>query len=227
MEHGLSPASVGMFGRGPYDLIDYAMDKWYDQLKVELDELDLSKLGLKGRLKIGIKTRLSYQIPYQMHWASAMALGLHPYYLSNTLYRIHKITDHLWYVTGDECVDINWYLKRAALSSVYSSTELYMVQDNSDNFKDTWEFLDNRLNNIITSGKFTESVQYSALGVSKGLLSMASAFFPDQSFKKQADAFDKAKNSYKEYYQTEETEESDKNSIEIDITPDDKPKNPK
>lgn len=54
-----------MFGRGAYDLVDFAMDKWYDQMKMELDDLDLSKIGLTGRLKTGIKTRLSYQIPYQ------------------------------------------------------------------------------------------------------------------------------------------------------------------
>ena len=218
MDNGLSPASVGMFGKGPYDLVDYAMEKWYDQLKVELDELDLSKLGLKDRLKIGIKTRLSYQIPYHNHWNSAMALGLHPYYFPNTLFRIHKITDHLWYVIGDDSVDINWYTKRAALSSVYSSTELYMVQDNSDNFNDTWEFLDDRLCNIIAAGKFSETVQNTALGFSKGLVSMATAFIPNESFTKQAYEFVKAQNATKEYYQSESTDESDNKGIEINIS---------
>lgn len=119
MANNLSPASVGMFGRGSYDLVDFAMDKWYDQMKMELDDLDLSKLGLTGRLKTGIKTRLSYQIPYHKNWPAAMAIGLHPYHFPHTLYRIHKISDHLWYVAGDNDLDMNWYNKRAALSLVY------------------------------------------------------------------------------------------------------------
>ena len=196
MNHGLSPASVGMFGRGTYDLVDFAMEKWYNQLKIELDELDLSKLGLIGRLKTGIKARLSYQIPYNNHWSSAMAIGLHPYHLSQTLYRIHKISDHLWYVAGDDSLDYNWYTKRLALSSVYTSTELYMVQDNSTDFKNTWEFLDSRLNNIITVGNMGETVHYSVLGMSKGLLAMVSAFLPEGSYTKQADEFEKAKEKY-------------------------------
>jgi len=198
MNHGLSPASVGMFSRGAYDLVDFAMDKWYDQLKLELDDLDLSKIGLIGRLKIGIKTRLAYQIPYHKHWSSAMAIGLHPYYFPQTLYRIHKISDHLWYVAGDDSLDYNWYTKRAALSTVYSSTELYMVQDNSTDFRDTWEFLDNRLNNIITAGNMAENAQYTAIGMSRGLLAMASAFIPDSSFTKEANEFEEAKARYEQ-----------------------------
>lgn len=193
IKHGLSPASSGMFGQGPYDLVDFAMEKWYNQLKVELDDLDLSSLDLKGRLKVGIKTRLSYQIPYQKHWPSAMAIGLHPYYFQHTLHRVHKISDHLWYVAGDNSLDINWYTKRAAISSVYCATELYMVQDNSSNFRDTWEFLDHRLSNTISAGNSAETVQYAVLGVGKSLLSMGSAFLLEQSYTESADKFEKAK----------------------------------
>lgn len=198
MNQGLSPAAVGMFGRGAFDLVDFAMEKWYIQLKVELDELDLSKLGLIGRLKTGIKTRLSYQIPYHNYWSSAMALGLHPYHLPQTLSRIHKTSDHLWYIAGDDSLDYNWYTKRLALSSVYTSTELYMVQDNSTDFKNTWEFLDSSLNNMVTFGNMAETAQYSVIGMSRGLMAMASTFIPEGSFTKQADEFERARARYEE-----------------------------
>jgi ubiquinone biosynthesis protein COQ9 len=198
MANGLSPSAVGMFGQGAYDLVNFAMRRWYDQLKIELDELDMNKLGLIGRLKTGIKTRLSYQIPFMKYWPSAMALGLHPYHIGNTLYRIHKISDHLWYVAGDNSVDANWYTKRVALSTVFTTTELYMVQDNSKDYRDTWEFLDNRLNNMVSAGSISESLQNNFIVASKGILSMASAFFPESSFKAKADEFEKAKKQYKD-----------------------------
>lgn len=214
MAHNLSPASVGMFGQGPYDLVDFAMNKWYDQMKMELDELDLSKIGLIGRLKTGIKTRLSYQIPYQKYWPTAMSYGLHPLHFTHTLYRIHKISDHLWYVAGDNSLDINWYTKRAALSTVYATTELYMVQDNSSDFRDTWEFLDNRLREMTAAGNAVNTVQNTGLGFSKGLLAMASAFFPDSSYSQQAEDFERAK---KRYQPQTKTEDSAKNTPVVDI----------
>lgn len=186
-----------MFGQGAYDLVDFAMEKWYDQLKVELDDLDLSGIDLKGRLKVGIKTRLSYQIPYQKHWPSAMSIGLHPYYFKQTLSRVHKISDHLWYVSGDNSLDINWYTKRAALSTVYCATELYMAQDNSSNFRDTWEFLDDRIGNVISTGTTMETTQYAVLGVAKSCLTMATAFSPEPSYTHSADKFDRMKEMLK------------------------------
>ena len=198
MDHGLSPSAAGMFGRGSYDLIDFAMDKWYDQLKAELDELDLSKIGMLGRIKTGIKTRLSYQMPYLRHWPTAMAVGLHPYYFGNTAYKIHKISDHLWYVAGDNSVDYNWYTKRAALSTVYCTTELYMVQDNSRDFRDTWEFLDNRLNDMSFLGNMANTTHNATLGASKGLLSIFTALIPEPSYKQQVDEFERAKARYKQ-----------------------------
>merc|ERR1712071_677893 len=41
---------------------------------------------------------------------------------------------------GDTSVDFSWYAKRAALAGVYKSTELSMIQDQSPDFEDTWQF---------------------------------------------------------------------------------------
>ena len=51
----------------------------------------------------------------------------------------------MWYAVGDRSLDGRWYTKRAALSSVFVATELYMLQDKSEGKESTWEFLDRRL----------------------------------------------------------------------------------
>ena len=167
-----------MFGRGPYDLIDFAMDKWYDQFKSELDELELYKISLSDRIKAGVKLRLSYEIPYLRHWPSAMSVGLHPYFISNTMYKIHKVSDHVWFVAGDNSLDQSWYTKRAMLSTVYCSTELYMIQDKSKDLKDTWEFLNNRVNDLINVENTTWLGQQYFSSVAKGAVSLASMLIP-------------------------------------------------
>lgn len=44
---------------------------------------------------------------------------------------------------------MNWYTKRAALTGIYNTTELVMLQDSSPDFKDTWTFLDNRIQDVV------------------------------------------------------------------------------
>lgn len=41
-----------------------------------------------------------------------------------------------------------WYARRIALGSVYKATELYLLQDNSEDHKQTWEFLARRLEEL-------------------------------------------------------------------------------
>ena len=48
---------------------------------------------------------------------------------------------------------MSWYTKRMSLGAVYKATEIYMLQDESDDFEQTWEFLDNRLKDMATFGK--------------------------------------------------------------------------
>ena len=41
-----------------------------------------------------------------------------------------------------QSTDMNWYTKRLTLLAIYKSSELAMMNDKSDDFKETWEFLD-------------------------------------------------------------------------------------
>lgn len=72
------------------------------------------------------------------------------------------------------------------LAGVYTSTELYMLTDASDNFADTWAFLDRRLDDVVTLSKYKAEVcifgttlikepQNSFLGSVKLLLPLLSA----------------------------------------------------
>lgn len=39
---------------------------------------------------------------------------------------------------------MRWYTKRTGVSSLYVATEFCMVQDKSEGFKETWNFLERR-----------------------------------------------------------------------------------
>ena len=64
---------------------------------------------------------------------------------------------------------INWYTKRGMLAGIYKSTEIYMLQDKSEDFQDTWEFLDRRVEDVSKFGKTLRSGQQSGAVLSEAL----------------------------------------------------------
>lgn len=53
----------------------------------------------------------------------------------------------------------NWYTKRVSLAALYKATEVYMVQDKSEDFMNTWNFLDRRMEDLGNVGKLARSVR--------------------------------------------------------------------
>ena len=57
-------------------------------------------------------------------------------------------------------LQFNYYTKRASLAAVYKATELHMIQDSSEDFQETWHFLDRRLSNLAEFGKIVRQVSF-------------------------------------------------------------------
>lgn len=58
---------------------------------------------------------------------------------------------------------MNWYTKRAALTGIYNTTELVMIQDSSPDFQDTWAFLDNRIQDVVNMATTAKQVESETL----------------------------------------------------------------
>ncbi|KAI4147926.1 MAG: hypothetical protein LQ341_001698 [Variospora aurantia] len=78
-------------------------------------------------------------------WQEALALLAMPKHIPDSLRELALLSDEIHFLAGDKSVDTSWYTKRAGLSAIYASTELFMTQDQSANFKETEDFLDRRL----------------------------------------------------------------------------------
>ena len=59
-------------------------------------------------------------------------------------------------MAGDKSMDLNWYTKRALLTKIYVATEAYMIQDKSADFAETWQFLDRRLDDVVSFSKMVK-----------------------------------------------------------------------
>jgi ubiquinone biosynthesis protein COQ9 len=101
-----------------------------------------------------------------------MALGLQPANFGSTVQQVHSISDEIWHQTGDRALDFSWYTKRALLSKIYVATELYMLQDQSPDKAATWEFLDRRLDDVMTVGGAVNMHRDTAEAMGVGLKSL-------------------------------------------------------
>lgn len=66
----------------------------------------MCRLNVSQRIQIGIKTRLTYVIPYIEKWPQAIYLGLLPRNISSTVLQIHNISDEIWHIAGDRSLDV-------------------------------------------------------------------------------------------------------------------------
>ncbi|BFD46437.1 MAG: COQ9 family protein [Rickettsia endosymbiont of Sergentomyia squamirostris] len=61
-----------------------------------------------------------------------------------------RTCDLIWRYAGDKSIDYNYYTKRGLLLSVYITSILYYIQDESENNVDTDQYITKSLSNIIT-----------------------------------------------------------------------------
>jgi ubiquinone biosynthesis protein COQ9 len=59
----------------------------------------------------------------------------------------------MWHAAGDASSDYNFYTKRGLLAGVYTATLMCWLNDNSDDFADTWAFLDRRVAEVLRAPK--------------------------------------------------------------------------
>lgn len=73
--------------------------------------------------------------------------------LANKL--LWNTVDIIWRdVCKDTSTDFNYYTKRTLLYGVYTSTVMYWLSDDSENFKNTRNFLERRLQDVLKIGGF-------------------------------------------------------------------------
>lgn len=153
-EQGLSNLAHGLFRRGPVELVEHFIAKCNARMLEELSALDMEHMTLKEKIRAAIHARLRQYAPHIATWPQAIAILAQPSNASTSFSLMFNTINDIIYVAGDSTIDFDWYTKRAVLAGVYTSTELFMLTDASDNFADTWAFLNRRLEDVVTLSKY-------------------------------------------------------------------------
>lgn len=161
-ESGTPPGLAhALLPRGAVDLA-LAYHRQGDRQMVEALKADLSAMRFRERIAHAVRVRLANANREVVRRGSALfALPAHA---AEGAKAIWGTADAIWTALGDTSRDLNWYTKRATLSAVYASTVLYWLGDDSEGHQATWEFLDRRIENVMSFEKAKAGFRENPLG---------------------------------------------------------------
>lgn len=142
-----------MFKNGVISVIDYYFASLDEQMKV--NTLKHKSKSVTENVKRAILERIKLLSKHRALVTRTMAYMAMP---QNSIYGmkfVWRTADVIWHdIVDDKSVDFNYYSKRTLLSGVYTSTIMFWVNDDSKDMVETEKFLDRRLKDVASIGKF-------------------------------------------------------------------------
>lgn len=145
----------------PRGALDLAVDfhrRGDDAMAERLETEDLEAMRYRDRVAIAVRRRLEAVEDKEAARRSCALFAL-PQNAPEGARLIWNTADRIWKSLGDDSVDFSWYSKRATLTCVYASAALYWLGDESPDRRDTWAFLDRRIEDVMRIGKIRAGIE--------------------------------------------------------------------
>jgi ubiquinone biosynthesis protein COQ9 len=140
------------FPGGETDLIE-AFSTWADHRMLDaLAERKLAAMKVRERIVAAVRLRLEQLGPHREAVRRGLGFLALPPNAALGLKCLYRTVDAIWYAAGDRATDYNFYTKRLRLAGVYSSTLLVWLNDSSEDYADTWAFLERRIAEVLMLG---------------------------------------------------------------------------
>ncbi|MEL6979673.1 MAG: COQ9 family protein [Pseudomonadota bacterium] len=152
------------FPRGGVDLAVFHHQEGDRLLTDRLRAAPLAAMRVRDRVALGVRARLEIAEERREAVRKAASLFALPVYAADGARAVWGTADVIWEAIGDPSDDLNWYTKRAILSSVISATTLYWLGDESEGREASWAFLDRRIDSVMQFEKVKAAVNKNPLG---------------------------------------------------------------
>lgn len=114
-----------------------------------LEGCDFSEMRIRDRIALAVRLRLEGNVQHRGAIRRALAVHWRLSHGPAALRGVYQTVDAIWRALGDTSTDFNFFTKRGLLAGVYGTTLLYWLDDSSEDFADTWAFLDRRIEDIM------------------------------------------------------------------------------
>jgi ubiquinone biosynthesis protein COQ9 len=144
--------------RGAVDLALLYHRRGDEEMRRRIGAANLRDLRFRDRVAAAVRFRIE-AITDKEAVRRGTALFSLPQYAGDGAKAVWGTADAIWDALGDASEDYNWYTKRATLSGVYGTTVLYWLGDESPENRDTWAFLDRRIEDVMRIEKVKAEVR--------------------------------------------------------------------
>ena len=127
--------------------VDSALEAWFTPER-------LAGLKIREKIRQLVWRRLEIMGPAREAVRRALAILAMPQNAPTGLRASWRTADVMWRIAGDTSTDFNHYTKRMTLGAVYASTLLAWLDDDSEGWQATADFLDRRIDNVMSFEKW-------------------------------------------------------------------------
>lgn len=154
------PAVRRAFPGGAGDMLGFWNTEG-DRLMIEaLAEQDLGVMPVRQRIATCVRRRIEHPAGHREALRLALTRAALPANAPGALRALWGTVDAMWHAAGDTTTDFNFYSKRVLLAGVYSTTLLYWLDDTSEDYTETWSFLDRRIADVLKIPKATSRLKH-------------------------------------------------------------------
>ncbi|ABV73283.1 isoleucyl-tRNA synthetase [Rickettsia canadensis str. McKiel] len=136
--------SLILFPEGLSEIVEFC-ESYLDKILLESLSIIEEPAKIREKISLAIKIRIKSTLPI-IHSKNAAYFALNPIQGAKVAFRS---CDTIWRYAGDKSLDFNYYTKRSVLLSVYVSSILVYIQDESEHYIDTDKFIENSVENIV------------------------------------------------------------------------------
>lgn len=141
------------FPGGPLEMIAWFSADADRAMTESLAAANMEALKIRERITLAVRTRIEGNAMHREAARRALTLLSLPQNAAHGARLAWNTADAMWRAAGDTATDYNYYTKRTILAGVFSATVLYWLNDDSEDWADTWAFLDRRIADVLTFEK--------------------------------------------------------------------------
>lgn len=158
-DEGLDSATaLRLFPQGGDSLLAW-LDDWADRKMLEAVPADeLARLPIRRRISALVRARLEVLTPHREAVRRAVLAHGMPQNVYESGKALWRTVDRIWQAAAlppGADSGFSYYSRRATLASVVLATSLYWLEDQSEDNRDTWAFLERRIEDVMRFGRFT------------------------------------------------------------------------
>ena len=119
---------------------------------------NFSPLKVREKIFTCVMARLHVMAAHRAAVQRLLAHNMMPWNKPQALNALAQACDSMWRLAGDKSHDMNYYSKRALLMGVYAKTIACFVNDESQDFSDTQNYLKQQIENVLRFGQTIATV---------------------------------------------------------------------